>query len=478
MRDLRRFYIDGGWADPAAPKDFEVENPATQETIAVISLGSEQDVDRAVAAARRAFAGWAATPVEDRAALLERALAIYRRRAEEMAQAITAEMGAPIRFSREQQAPSGEAHLVATLEALRARAFEAPSPRGGSLIAHEPIGVCGLITPWNWPINQIAAKVAPALAAGCAMVLKPSEIAPISGALFAEILDEAGCPRGVFNLVHGDGPTVGAALSRHGDIDMVSFTGSTRAGVAVSEAAAPTVKRVALELGGKSPNLVFADADLDAAADFAVDACFANAGQSCDAPTRLLVERSVYAPVLDRVARRAAETRLGDPAQDGDHLGPVVSGRHYERIRSLIRAGIDEGARLVVGGPGEPEDFAKGWYVRPTVFADVAPGMTVDREEIFGPVLAVAPFEAEADAIARANATEYGLAAYLWTSDPGRARRVSRALRAGQVSVNGAIADVDAPFGGYKRSGVGRENGAYGLAEFLEVKAITGLDAP
>ncbi len=474
MIEKRQFYIDGEWVDPAEARDLAVINPATEKPVAVISLGVAADVDRAVAAAKRAFLSWSETSVNERASLLERIIEIYARRSAEMDEAIRLEMGAPADFVREQQTPAGTGHLQATLEALKSHAFERPSPRGGSVLRHEPIGVCGLITPWNWPINQIAAKVAPALAAGCTMVLKPSEIAPLSGVLFADILDEAGCPAGVFNLVNGDGPGVGAAMSAHPDIDMMSFTGSTRAGVSVTQSAAPTVKRVALELGGKSPNLIFNDADLETAVRFSLESCFSNSGQSCDAPTRLLVENSAYEQVIALAGTIAPETTVGDPAEPGSHIGPVISELQYERIQGHIERGIADGARLVAGGPGKPEGHETGYFVKPTVFAGATNQMSIARNEIFGPVLVMVPFETEEEAIQMANDTPYGLAAYIQTGDPERAKRVSRKLRAGSVYVNGASPDWDVPFGGYKQSGNGREYGEFGLEDFLELKAITG----
>lgn len=474
MIEKRQFYIGGNWVDPVAARDLEVINPATEEAVAVISLGSAADVDLAVDAAQSAFTHWSETRVDERSALLERIIRIYERRSGDMDEAIRLEMGAPAEFARAQQTPAGTGHLQATLEALKAHEFERPSPRGGSLLRHEPVGVCGLITPWNWPINQIAAKVAPALAAGCTMVLKPSEIAPLSGLLFAEILHEAGVPAGVFNLVNGDGPGVGSAMSTHRGIDMMSFTGSTRAGISVTQNAAATVKRVALELGGKSANLLFADADLETAVRFSLESCFSNSGQSCDAPTRLLVEKSVYEDAIALAEKIADETRVGDPAEEGAHIGPVISDLQYERIQGHIERGIADGARVVAGGPGKPEGFGKGYFVRPTVFADVSNQMSIARNEIFGPVLVMIPFETEDDAIAMANDTPYGLAAYIQTGDSERARRVSRKLRAGSVYVNGASPDWDVPFGGYKQSGNGREYGEFGLEDFLELKAITG----
>lgn len=474
MIEKRQFYIDGEWVEPIEPNDIAVINPATEQPSAVISLGSPADVDRAVAAAQRAFPAWSETAVETRAALLERIIATYRRRSGEMDGAIRLEMGAPKTFAREEQTPAGIGHLEAALEALRAHVFERPSPRGGSIVRHEPVGVCGLITPWNWPVNQIAAKVAPALAAGCTMILKPSEIAPLSALLFAEILDEAGCPPGVFNLVNGDGPGVGEAMSSHPGIDMMSFTGSTRAGVSVTRNAAATVKRVALELGGKSPNLLFADADLERAVTYSVLNCFSNSGQSCDAPTRLLVERGIYEDAVAIAGRVAEAVKVGNPEEEGDHLGPVISALQYEKIQGHIERGITDGARLVAGGPGKPEGLSAGYYVKPTVFADVTNRMSIARSEIFGPVLVIIPFDTEEEAIEIANDTPYGLAAYLQTGDPERAKRVSRKLRAGSIYINGASCDWDVPFGGYKQSGIGREYGSFGLEEFLEVKAISG----
>lgn len=474
MIEKRQFYIGGAWVNPVEPRDLEVINPATEQPVAVISLGGAPDVDRAVAAAREAFPSWAETGVNERAALLEKIIEIYERRAPEMDEAIRLEMGAPVTFAREQQTPSGTGHLQSTLEALKVHEFERRSPRGGSLLRDEPIGVCGLITPWNWPINQIVAKVAPALAAGCTLVLKPSEIAPLSGLLFAEIVHEAGCPKGVFNLVNGDGPGVGTAMSAHPGIDMMSFTGSTRAGIAVSQSAAVTVKRVALELGGKSPNLLFADADLESAIRFSIESCFSNSGQSCDAPTRLFVQREVYDEVLELAARIASGIAVGDPAEEGDHIGPVISELQFERIQGHIDRGVADGARLLAGGPGKPEGFETGYFVRPTVFADVTNQMSIARNEIFGPVLVIIPFDTEDEAIEMANDTPYGLAAYLQTGNPERARRVARKLRAGSIYINGESPDWDVPFGGYKQSGNGREYGQFGLEDFLELKAITG----
>lgn len=472
------FFIDGKWVAPAVPKELEVINPADEQPFAVISLGSAADVDKAVAAARRAFDGWSRTSREERLAALERLLAVYQRRMHDMAKAISEEMGAPIKLAIEAQAECGAGHIKAFIRSLKSFTFEHaldernPQER----IVHEPIGVCGLITPWNWPMNQVTLKVVPALAAGCTVVLKPSEIAPVSSIVFAEMMEEAGFPAGVFNMVNGDGPTVGEALSRHPGIDMMSFTGSTRAGIAVSKAAADGIKRVALELGGKSPNIVFADSDLPDAIARGLAHCFENTGQSCNAPTRMLVERPVYDRAVGLAADYAATVKVGNPAEDGDHIGPLVSEMQFNKVQGLIEAGIKEGARLVAGGLGRPDGFNRGYYVRPTVFADVNNDMTIAREEIFGPVLAMIPFDNEDDAVAIANDTPYGLSGYVQTKDQAKAQRVARRIRAGMVQINGAGRPYGSPFGGYKASGLGREGGKWGLEDFLEVKAISGWD--
>lgn len=473
MPDSRTFYIDGEWVPPKRARDFDVVDPATEQTVATISLGGSDDIDRAVEAAHAAFPVWSDTPVAERILLLEWLRDIYLDHTEAVAQAMTLEMGAPITFSRDVQAPCGDGHIQAVIDAARSHRFERPSDRGGSTLLDEPVGVCGLITPWNWPVNQVMVKVVPALAAGCTVVLKPSEQAPLSALLLAEMIHEAGFPSGTFNLVNGDGQGAGATLAAHPGVDMVSFTGSTAAGIAVSAAAAPTIKRVALELGGKSPNLLFADCDLDTAVRESVMACMSNSGQSCDAPTRLLVEMSVYDEVVER-ARAVAETiEVGDPKRPGDHLGPVVSARQWERVQQMITVGMKE-ATLVAGGAGRPPGLEQGFYVRPTVFAGVTNDMRIAREEIFGPVLCILGFDSEDEAVATANDTTYGLSAFIQTGDEERAHRVARKLRVGQVNVNGAAADYDVPFGGVKQSGNGRENGAYGLHEYLEVKSITG----
>lgn len=471
MLDKRKFYIDGQWVDPLMPNDLEVLNPATEEVIAIISMGTSADIERAVAAAKAAFASFSQTSVDERLALLERLLAIYERRLDEMAWTMTHELGAPITMSREQQAGVGVGHLKGFIDALKDVEFREVL-RNGDVVRREPIGVCGLITPWNWPVNQIVLKVVPALATGSTCILKPSEFTPLSAMLYAEMIDEAGFPPGTFNLVNGDGIECGAALSRHPDIDMMSFTGSTRAGKAVTRDAAETVKRVTLELGGKSPNLVFADADLEDRVAGSILECFNNTGQSCDAPTRMLVERAAYEKVLEIAERVGNEARVGDPEVEGDHVGPLVSKIQFDRVQTLIRAGIEEGARLLSGGLGKPEGLETGYYVRPTIFADVNNSMRIAREEVFGPVLVIIPFETEEEAIAIANDTPYGLAAYVQTGDDARAERVAARLRAGMVHVNGGPHRYGSPFGGFKQSGNGREGGLLGLEDFLEVKSI------
>ncbi len=476
MLDKRKFYIDGQWVDPITPADLEVLNPATEKPIAVISMGTAADIDRAVAAAKKAFATYSRTSVEERLALLEKLLSIYKRRYDEMVATITMELGAPKTMTREQQADVGVGHLQGFIDALKRLKMRDTLPNG-DVILREPIGVCGLITPWNWPINQIALKVVPALATGSTCVLKPSEFTPLNAMLYAEMIDEAGFPAGVFNLVNGDGIHAGAALSKHRDIDMMSFTGSTRAGIAVSKDAAETVKRVTLELGGKSPNIVFADADLEDRVTGSVLECFNNSGQSCDAPTRMLVERSVYDKVVEIAGRVGREAEVGDPTKEGSHIGPLVSDVQFGRVQALIEAGIAEGARLVVGGAGKPAGFETGYFVKPTIFADVNNTMRIAREEVFGPVLAIIPFDSEEEAIAIANDTNYGLAAYVQTGDPKRAERVASRLRAGMVHINGGPHRYGSPFGGYKQSGNGREGGMFGLEDFLEVKTVHIPDA-
>jgi aldehyde dehydrogenase (NAD+) len=472
MKDARQFYIDGKWVAPAQPRDFAVINPATEEQIATISLGSAADVDKAVAAAKRAFDTFSETTVEQRRELLQRIVAVYKAKSQEMAQAISSEMGAPLAFAKAAQVGAGLAHFLEILRVLEHFPFD--EVRGTTLFRKEPIGVCGLITPWNWPMNQIVAKVAPAIAAGCTMVLKPSELAPLSAYLFAQILDEAKVPAGVFNLVNGDGPTVGAALSTHPDIAMVSFTGSTRAGVAVATAAAPSVKRVTQELGGKSANIILDDANFAAAVKDGAVSCFRNTGQSCNAPTRMLVPKSRMAEAAEAAKQAAAATNVGDPAVETTNLGPLSSKAQFEKVERLIQKGIDEGAKLVAGGPGRPDGLTKGYYARPTVFADVRNDMTIAREEIFGPVLCIIPYENEDDAVRIANDTPYGLSGFVTSGDLEHARRVAKRIRSGNVHINGARPDFAGCFGGYKQSGNGREWGESGLEEFLELKTVFG----
>ncbi|MBJ3778041.1 aldehyde dehydrogenase family protein [Acuticoccus mangrovi] len=475
MRDARQFYIDGAWVAPRDGQDLEVLNPSTEEPFATISLGGQADTDAAVAAAKAALPGWSRTPKAERAAALKRLLAAYKARIEEMAEAISEEMGAPIALARAAQAAVGAAHLQNAIQTLEAFTFEFPlgEHAPGSQILMEPIGVCALITPWNWPMNQVTLKVAPALAAGCTVVLKPSEIAPLSSYLFAEMVDAAGIPAGVFNLVNGDGAGVGTQLSVHPDVDMVSFTGSTRAGRAITKNAADTIKRVTLELGGKGANIVFADAD-EAAVTRGVRHCFNNSGQSCNAPTRMLVERSRYEEAVDTAIKVAGGTQVAPAGIDGRQIGPVVSQVQWDKIQGLIQTGIDEGGRLVAGGTGRPDGLNRGYFVRPTVFADVTPDMTIWREEIFGPVLSISPFDNEDDALQLANDTAYGLTNYVQTQDIEKARRAARALRSGMVEINSKPRGPGAPFGGYRQSGNGREGGVWGLEEFLEVKSVGG----
>ncbi len=474
MDKLLKFYINGEWVDPLSTDKMPVLNPASAEQVGEVALGNDADVDRAVAAAQAAFEHYSQTSKADRLALLGRIREVTERRFEELAQAMRLEMGAPITMARDAQADAAIGHLdgfVAALEKLE----EQKRFANGEVLLREPIGVCGLITPWNWPMNQVVLKVIPVIATGCACVLKPSEHTPISAMLYAEILHEAGVPAGVFNLVNGVGPVVGSALSRHPDIQMMSFTGSTRAGTSVTHDAADSVKRVTLELGGKSPNLVFADCDLEERVTQSVAECMFNTGQSCDAPTRLLVERSCYDEVVE-IARRAAEaTAVGNPEEEGDHIGPLFDQIQFDRVQNMIQVGIDEGATLLVGGLGRPKGFDAGWYVRPTVFSDVNNTMRIAREEIFGPVLAIIPFDDEEAAVEIANDTPYGLAAYVQTGSPERAARLSRSLRAGAVHINGGAYEYGSPFGGYKASGNGREGGEMGLEDFLETKMVHGL---
>ncbi|QYZ68301.1 aldehyde dehydrogenase family protein [Neotabrizicola shimadae] len=471
---MDKFYINGAWVAPLSANRMGVENPATEEIVAEIALGSEADADRAILAARAAFDAWTVTPVADRIALVKRILDIYNDRYEDFAQVMSTEMGAPIEWARGAQAWAGQVHIESTIRAAEQMAWE--SMRGTTRIVYEGIGVCALITPWNWPMNQIACKVAPALVAGCTMVLKPSEIAPLSGTLFAQVCHDAGVPPGVFNLVHGTGPEVGARLSSHPEVDMVSFTGSTRAGTAVAAAAAPTVKRVAQELGGKSPNIILPTADLAAAVTAGVEGCFGNTGQSCDAPTRMFVPRDRHDEAL-AVAKAAAEAVVvGDPADSATTMGPLISKLQFDKVQRLIQAGIDEGATLVCGGTGRPAGLNRGWFVRPTIFGNVTNDMTVSREEIFGPVLAILPYDSLDDAVRMANDTPYGLAAYI-AGPVADAQPVARRLRAGTVNLNYPAWDTFAPFGGYKQSGNGREYADWGIHDFCEVKGIVGWGA-
>ena len=470
-------YINGAWSLPATSTAvFEAINPATEEVCARVALCGPDDVDHAMAAARAAFDGYSSLSLDARLALVEKLIAVFEARYGEMVTAISTEMGAPYDLSYNAQAECGPGHLKETVKAAREMVWERSLGGRGRLV-HEAVGVCALITPWNWPINQLAAKIGPALVAGCTMVLKPSEIAPLSAQLFAEFIHEAGFPAGVFNMVHGTGPGIGDALTSHPEADMVSFTGSTRAGIQVAKSAAETVKRVSQELGGKSANIVFADAGLEAAVTRGVRHCFNNSGQSCNAPTRMLVEESVYDEAV-AIARKVAESvTLGDPMEKGPHLGPVVSKVHYDKIQRLIEAGIAEGAQLVAGGPGRADGFDRGYYVKPTIFAGVNNNMTIAREEIFGPVLTMIPFKDEAEAIRIANDTPYGLAGYVQSGDLERGRRVARQIRAGSVYLNGAGQDYCSPFGGYKQSGNGREWGEFGLHDYLEIKVINGFEA-
>jgi aldehyde dehydrogenase (NAD+) len=473
--DNRQFYIDGAWVDPIEAKEFNVINPATESVAGVISMGGPKDVDRAVAAARRAFEKYSRTTPAERLALLERVLAAYKAHFDEIAQAISTEMGAPITLAKGSQTRIGVGHISAMIEVLKSFKFE--EMRGTVRLVQEPVGVCALITPWNWPMNQVAAKVVPALAAGCTMVLKPSEYSPFSAILWAKVMHEAGVPAGVFNLINGDGPHVGAPLSSHPDIDMVSFTGSTRAGTEVAKNAAASVKRVHQELGGKSPNVLLDDADFERAVKQSVLHVFQNSGQSCNAPTRMLVPANKLAEVEAIAKRITAEVTVGDPASEKTTVGPLVSKVQFDRVEGYIEKGIKEGARLVVGGAGRPEGLEKGYFVKPTIFSGVRNDMTIAREEIFGPVLCILPYETEEQAVQIANDTPYGLAAYVWSKDNARARRVGGRIRAGQVTLNGASGDMRTPFGGFKMSGNGREYGEFGLRDFLEVKAVIGVDA-
>jgi aldehyde dehydrogenase (NAD+) len=475
MYDNRRFYIDGAWVDPIEATEFKVINPATEAVAGVISMGGPKDVDRAVAAARRAFDGYSRITPAERLALLERVLAAYNAHYDEIARAISTEMGAPIKLAKGSQTRIGVGHISAMIEVLKTFQFE--QMQGTTRLVQEPVGVCALITPWNWPMNQIAAKVVPALAAGCTMVLKPSEYSPFSAVIWANVMHEAGVPAGVFNLINGDGPHAGAPLASHRDIDMVSFTGSTRAGTEVAKNAAASVKRVHQELGGKSPNILLDDADFERAVKQSVLHVFQNSGQSCNAPTRMLVPAARLAEVEAIAKRITSSVVVGDPTSEGTTVGPVVSKVQFDRVEGYIEKGIAEGAKLIAGGAGRPEGLAKGYFVRPTIFSGVRNDMTIAREEIFGPVLCILPYQTEEQAVQIANDTPYGLAAYVWSQNNIRARRVASRIRAGQVALNGASGDMKTPFGGFKMSGNGREYGEFGLRDFLEVKAVIGVDA-
>ena len=473
MLNKKQFYINGNWVDPVNPNDLDVINPSTEEVCAVISLGAKEDTNKAVKAAKLAFATWKDTSKKERIDLLEKLLEIYKKRSGEMADAISLEMGAPMDWSTDVQTASGQSHLEDFILRLKEFNFDRKfNENSNNRICYEPIGVCGLITPWNWPINQIALKVVPAFATGCTMILKPSEIAPLSAMLFAEMIDEAGFPPGVFNLVNGDGAGVGTDISSHPDIDLVSFTGSTRAGRLISKNAAETIKKVCLELGGKGGNIVFADSYPNAVRD-GIRNVMSNSGQSCDAPTRMLVEKSIYDRAVKEAADEANLIKVDQSNKKGDHIGPVVSKTQYDKIISLIQSGIDEGATLAAGGPDLPNGMNKGYFIKPTIFTDVKNDMRIAKEEIFGPVLSIIPFETEEEAIKIVNDTEYGLGNYLQTEDKEKAKRVSRRLNAGIIYVNGVAPDAGTPFGGFKQSGNGREGGVWGLEEYLEVKTVT-----
>ena len=475
MKECTQFYINGEWVDPVDPKHIDVINPATEETIGKIAMGNSKDVDKAVAAAKEAFESFSQTSKEERLALMGKILEVYQSRYDEIAETISSEMGAPLWLSKAAQAATGAGHFGTFMEVLKNYNFD--EDKGTTRLRKEPVGVCGLITPWNWPINQIACKVAPALAAGCTMVLKPSEVSPLNAIIFAEVLHEAGVPAGVFNLVNGDGLSVGEAMSSHPDIDMMSFTGSTRAGVAVAKASADTVKRVSQELGGKSANIILDDADFNRSVAGGVTGCFMNSGQSCNAPTRMLVPADRQDEAVAIAKATAEATIVGDPKEvAAGGIGPVVSEVQFNKIQGLIEKGIEEGATLVAGGPGKPDGFNAGYYIKPTIFSDVSNDMTIAREEIFGPVLSILPYKDEDEAISIANDTEYGLSGYVSGSQE-KAQKFAEKFRSGNVHVNGAGPDFNAPFGGYKKSGNGREWGDLGFEEFLEIKAILGYNA-
>ena len=478
MENKKNFYIDGKWVAPKSKEEIKVINPATEENCAVISLGNKEDIDLAVNSAKKAYSVWSFSTKEERIKLLEKLYENYKKRWADIAEAITTEMGAPKDFATKLQAGTGAAHLKSFIRYLKNFEFEKPlgEHAPNQRLIYEPKGVCALITPWNWPMNQVCLKVMPALAAGCTMVLKPSELAPLSSMILAELIDDTKFPAGVFNLVNGDGATTGNALTSHPDVNMISFTGSTRAGALISQNAAKDFKRVSLELGGKGANIIFKDADPEAIERGALR-CFRNSGQSCNAPTRMLVEKSMYDEAVKRLKKYTENFEVGDPKKEGEHIGPVISETQYDKIQTLIKKGIDEGAKLVAGGPGKPEGLEKGYFVKPTVFVDVHNDMDIARTEIFGPVLSVMPFETEEEAIKIANDTPYGLTNYIQTQDKEKVKRVARKLRSGMVDVNGAGIAVDAPFGGFKHSGIGREAGEHGLEEFLEVKSVGGWNS-
>jgi len=475
MLEKRKFYINGKWTEPKNSQDIQVINPATEKSCAVISLGGKEDVNDAVLAAKEAFKTWGYSTKDERVSLLETFYTLYKKRWNDIADAIIQEMGAPRDFASKLQTGTGASHTKSFIRYLKEFEFEKPlgDHAKNQRILYEPKGVCALITPWNWPMNQVCLKVIPALASGCTMILKPSELAPLSSIILAELIDEAKFPKGVFNLVNGDGATTGDALTSHPDVNMISFTGSTRAGALISQNAAKDFKRVSLELGGKGANIIFKDADSEAIERGALR-CFRNSGQSCNAPTRMLVEKPMYEEAIERLRKYANEFKVDDPTKEGEHIGPVISETQFNKIQTLIKKGIDEGAKLVAGGPGKPEGLKDGYYVKPTVFADVNNNMEIARTEIFGPVLSVIPFESEEEAINIANDTDYGLTNYIQTQDSEKVKRVARKLRSGMVDVNGAGIAVDAPFGGFKHSGIGREAGKEGLLEFLEVKSVGG----
>jgi aldehyde dehydrogenase (NAD+) len=475
MLDKRLFYINGSWVEPELSNDFDVIDPSTEETCAVISLGSQADTNKAVAAARASFESWMFTPKNERLQLIESILEEYQKRAEDMANAISLEMGAPIEMARQQQVGTGLNHIKGFINVFKDFNFDQNLNENtpNDKILYEPVGVCGLITPWNWPMNQVTLKAIPAIAAGCTMILKPSEVAPLSSIVFSEMLHEAGCPAGVFNMVNGDGVGVGSQLSAHPDVDMISFTGSTRAGIAISKAAADTLKRVTLELGGKGANLIFADAN-EKAIKNGVLRVMNNSGQSCNAPTRMIVEESIYEKAVSIAAEVAESIKVSSGHETGRHIGPVVSEVQFDKIQNLINKGVEEGAKLVAGGPGRPEGLNRGYYVKPTVFADVTQNMTIYNEEIFGPVLSIMPFTNEDHAVELANDTDYGLTNYVQSEDNEKRNRVARRLRSGMVEMNGLPRSSGSPFGGYKQSGNGREGGIWGLEDFLEVKSVSG----